>query len=236
MYSCIDRRKSTRKFDMSPLPGDQIDQINAEIKALRPLFLGIKVKIELCEGISLSGPFAIKAPYYLLCYSERADGFLYNAGFLMQQMDLLLSSMGLGSCYLGAAKPKAKENNGLHYVIALAVGRGMESPYRRLDGFKRKPISDICRGGDPRIESARLAPSGVNKQPWYFLCNDQGIDIYRKKLNIIEAAIYERLNQIDMGIALCHLYVATKAMDMSFSFVRGSGPDIEGFQRIGRVT
>ncbi len=44
----------------------------------------------------------------MIISSENTEGYLMNIGFIFQQMDLYLSSIGLGSCWLGMAKPTEK--------------------------------------------------------------------------------------------------------------------------------
>ncbi|MCL2775987.1 MAG: nitroreductase, partial [Oscillospiraceae bacterium] len=82
-----------------------------------------------------------------------------------------------------------------------------ENPYRSLSEFKRRPLGEISDTGDKRLEAARLAPSGINSQPWYFVGEGNIFHVYCVKHGAVKALIYERMNKIDMGIALAHLYV-----------------------------
>jgi len=238
LYDSIFSRKSTRKFQTEALPAEQLTQIHNFIKTLKPLFPQIHTNIELTGPYDVKGMLAAKAPHYLLLYSEKMDGYLLNAGFLIQQVDLFLSSAGLGSCWLGMAKAAAPTKNDMEYVIMLAFGKAQDSTRREgVSAFKRRELSEIASGFDNRLEAVRLAPSSTNSQPWYFVCKKDCIHVYRKQLGILKAAMYNTMNQIDMGIALCHLYLASEKQGLSFSFSTETekSPVVDGYQCIGSV-
>jgi len=95
--------------------------------------------------------------------------------------------------------------------------------------FKRKALEQIADRLDHRLEPARLAPSAVNSQPWYFTHDGDNIHVYR-----IPNARLDYMNQIDMGIALAHLYVANQK---DFRFFRAeNAPVMPEHDYIGSVT
>ena len=150
----------------------------------------------------------MKAPYYLLFGSEERESFCENIGFIGQQLDLFLSENGIGSCSLGASKPqdsKPKEALSLPYVIAMSFGKPAEPLHRSLSEFKRKSLTTISEGDDERLEAARLAPSAMNSQNWYFVADNGKIHCYRKKPNLMIGFMLNKMNQVDMGIAICHI-------------------------------
>ena len=173
------------------------------------------------------------APYYLIFYSEEKDGYLENIGFIGQQMDLFLSESGLGSCWLGASKPVADNGNGLHPIISMSFGKPAEPLHRELSEFKRKVLSQISEGTDERLEAARLAPSGLNAQGWFFVADSGKIHCYCKKPNPIVGFMLGRMSEIDLGIAICHIYKESS----SFSYIKdSSAPVKKGFIYMGTVT
>lgn len=239
LYDYITKRKSTRKYTQEALPSEQLATILAFAGAVRPLDPQIRTRIRLADAAETKGIVSAKAPHYLLFYSEKREGFLTNAGFMLQQCDLFLSSLGLGSCWLGMAKTKAPAQDGLEFVIMLAFGTAQDSAHRtNSTEFSRKPLSEISSGQDPRLEAVRLAPSATNSQPWYFVCGDGRIDVYRRQLGVLKAALYDTMNQIDMGIALSHLWLASEALSIPFAFAGGPPKDaaaVAGYACIGRV-
>jgi ubiquinone/menaquinone biosynthesis C-methylase UbiE len=215
-YQMISKRKSIRKFLMEPLGEAQISALTEQLNHLQPLRSDISTEIRLLPQDTVGGLLSIKAPHYLLLFSEKKEGHLENAGFIMQQIDLYLSANGIGACWLGAAKPKSEftGNSTLPYIISMAIGMPAEPLHRAgLEQFKRKKMSEICSTAHhlERVEAARLAPSATNSQPWRFITTHTAIHAYRIKLGALKSMIYERMNQIDMGIALCHLWIAAEA-------------------------
>jgi len=228
----IYKRKSTRKYDMTPLDAKTLADIQNFVAKAKPLYNGIKVEFEIIDGNNIKGMFAIKAPHYMIIRSETEENYLVNAGFMLQQADLYLQSMGFGSCWLGMAKPAEKSENNLEYVIMLAFGKPLGSPHRDLSGFKRKPLSQISDISDHRLEPARLAPSGINSQPWFFVSYNNIIHVYCVKHGAVKNLIYKRLNKIDMGIALAHLFLVCER----FKFFAVQSPMyVKGHYYIGSV-
>jgi len=196
----IYKRKSIRKYDPAPLDNVTIENVKAQIDNLISLCPEIKYSIEIAA--KTKGMFNVKAPHYLLFCSEEKDGHLENIGFIGQQLDLYLSEAGLGVCWLGAAKPAEKNESALPYVIGMSFGKPAEPLHRDINGFKRKSLSEISEGNDNRLEAARLAPSGMNAQNWYFTASGGIIHCYRKKALL---GFLNRMACIDMGIAVYHI-------------------------------
>jgi hypothetical protein len=74
---------------------------------------------------------------------------------------------------------------------------------------QRKSI-DLIRNSnafDELIEPARLAPFGTS-EAWYFMVNGNIIHVSCIKSNIIKLKMAERMNQINIGIAISHLCIA----------------------------
>jgi len=213
MNEIIRKRKSIRKYDQTPLDKETLEKVLAKIETLKPLYPDIKYKIELAT--KTKGLFGIKAPHYLIFRGEEKDGSYENIGFLGQQLDLFLPENGLGTCWLGASKPEETQKTDMPSIICMSFGKPDEPLYREISGFKRKPLSEISEGSDPRLEAARLAPSGMNAQNWYFIADSGKIHCYRKKSKSPLAFMLNNLARIDLGIAICH--IAEESTDFSFT-------------------
>ena len=224
LYEYIWKRKSTRKYDMTSLETKQLEQITLFANNLKPLYPDIKITCEITS--SIKGIFSVKAPHYLIISSEKSNAYLENAGFMFQQMDLFLSSLNLGSCWLGMGKPPASLKTELPHVIAFAFGKAIGTPYRERTEFNRKAIADISIGSDERLDAARVAPSAMNNQNWFFEASNGKIDVYQKKAII---GVLEKLNKIDIGIALCHLFIATEHSGKKFVFSKETDKEKKGY-------
>jgi len=115
----------------------------------------------------------------------------------------------------------------------MAFGKPIESPHRSASEFKRKPLSEMSEGDDKRLEAARLAPSGMNAQNWFFVADGGKIHCYRKKPNPLLGFMTGKLGCIDMGIALCH--IMTESDGFTFS-KESNAPERKGFIYMGTVS
>lgn len=226
LFETIFKRKSIRKYDMNSLSENELAEIVSHMKELKHMDDNIKIEMKLLTEKDVKGLlFAIKAPHYLVLYSEVKEGYLSNAGFVLQQFDLFLSARGLGACWLGMTKPvkEFESKPGMEFVIVLAFGSATEALHRSdVSEFKRKGLKEITdiTNYDELLEPVRLAPSATNSQPWYFTGGNGQINAYCIKLNPIKAFLYEKMNQIDMGIAICHLWIAANHLGKRVDYIR----------------
>ena len=219
-------RKSCRQFTGRPVDAEMIEKILSF--ELKPLYPEIKVRMDIVSRDKVKCICPWTTPQLITIYSEEAEGYLENIGFLFQQMDLYLQTLGLGVCWLGMGRMNPKTTTaveGMKFVIMLAFGHPKGDQLRQdMQGFKRKAMEKITDKADPRLEAARLAPSAVNCQPWYF--TDEG--------DVIHVHCSKKGSRLDAGIALAHLYVANME---NFRFFKAVNPqEVSGYGYIGSCT
>lgn len=222
-------RKSTRHFDQKLLDESVLKGIYDFIPTVKPFNPSIKTACRIVGPGSIRGLSLWRAPHYLVVFSQPRDGYLTNIGFMYEQVVLYLQSLGLGTCWLGEGRFKPKRRDfdialdkiaaaDLDFVIMIAFGHAADDDVSRTpDDFDRLDLSDISDSRDRRLEPARLAPSSNNSQPWYFVHKFEEIHAYRKNPGVFHPRNASVLNQIDMGVALAHLYVCNPE---TFSFVK----------------
>ena len=226
LHEMIFKRKSCRSFTNVPVDAATIETIKAF--SMKPLYPEINVRMDIVSRDKVKCICPWTTPQLITIYSEEAEGYSENIGFLFQQMDLYLQTLGLGVCWLGMGRMNPKTTTavaGMKFVIMLAFGYPKGDQLRHdLKGFKRRPMEQITDKPDPRLEPARLAPSAVNSQPWYFTHEGEAIHVWCSKKG----------NRLDAGIALAHLYVSNGE---SFRFFKADQPaDLPGYTYIGSVT
>lgn len=226
MNEMIFHRKSCRSFTGKPVDGEMIEKILSF--DLKPLYPEIKVRMDIVSRDKVKCICPWTTAQLIAIYSEVTEGYLENIGFLFQQTDLYLQTLGLGVCWLGMGRMNPKtttEVEGMKFVIMLAFGYPKGDQLRHdLKGFKRKSMEQITDKADLRLEVARLAPSAVNSQPWYFTHDGDIIHIHCSKKG----------SRLDAGIALAHLYVANEE---HFRFFQTETiPEIPGYRYIGSFT
>jgi len=237
----IYRRKSTRSYTNIPVDDATIQKIQEFTTTIKPLYPDIKVRSEIVsrENVKCICPWT--TPQLITIFTEDKEGALVNVGFMFQQLDLYLHSIGLGVCWLGMGKLSAqgivetKNDDGLEFVMMLAFGEPKGELYRSSTGeFKRKSLAEISDEQDERLEPARFAPSSVNSQPWYFTHEGDTIHAYCALQGFLKAKTLGDMNQIDMGIALAHMYVANED---TFRFFKADGvKELKGYAYIGTFT
>lgn len=209
----IYKRQSIRKYDKTPLSSQTLDEIREFIDNACVLNPEIDWSYDIVGPKNYKMLQRFKAPHAFLIFSQTKQNYLQNIGFIFQQVDLYLQSRGIGSCWIGAGSPKNYENpNPDHeFVIMKIFGNPKGEIYRERSQFKRKIICDISDDRDSKLIPAQLAPSAINSQTWYFTHNDDGsYNMYRNKPRIRLNKKMDAWNQVDMGIALAHMYISNK--------------------------
>ncbi|MBR6958369.1 MAG: nitroreductase [Erysipelotrichaceae bacterium] len=159
----------------------------------------------------------------ILIYSEKKDGYLQNAGYLGEQLDLYLVSRNIGTLWFGIGKVEEKSYDGLDFVIMIAIKKISDDSRFRKDMYKskRKPVEEIWKGHTINgvTDIVRFAPSACNTQPWLFE-NDGSLKLYRYrkpgKRGIMPAEMVSFYNRIDMGIMMCFLELCLNHEGISF--------------------
>ena len=217
---------SCRSFSGVPVDEATIEAIKTF--PLNPLYPELKVHWDIVSRDKVKCICPWTTPQLITIYAEEAEGYLENIGFLFQQMDLYLQTLGLGVCWLGMGRMNPKTTTvveGRKFVIMLAFGHPKGDQLRHdRKGFKRKPMEQITDKADPRLEPARLAPSAVNSQPWYFIHEGDAVHVHCSKKG----------SRLDAGIALAHLFVANEE---TFRFFKAENvTEVAGYTYIGSCT
>ncbi len=211
LYQSIVHRKSVRKYSKKELTQETLQKIEdfwEQTEQIDPEE-AVSMKILPASHIKMRVGMTYKAPYYIAVYADDTEKGLVNAGFRLQQMDLWLSSHGIGACWLHMMTPDQENamTDGMPCQITMSIGYSEEELHRSSSSeFKRKTLDQITNGGyyDTELESVRIAPSATNSQLWYFEQLGSRIRTYM----IHGSDAYPKLHVMDIGIALCHLYLA----------------------------
>lgn len=237
----ISKRKSTRSYTNVPVDEATLQKITEFTANIKPLYPDIKVRSEIVNRESVRCICPWTTPQLITIFTEDKGDALVNVGFMFQQLDLYIQSRGLGVCWLGMGKlstqgiVETKSDDDLQFVMMLAFGEPKGESLRASTGeFKRKSLVDISDKEDERLELARLAPSSVNSQPWYFIHEGGTIHTYCALQGFLKAKTLGDMNQIDIGIALAHMYISNP--DTFRFFKVESVKEIKGYAYMGSFT
>lgn len=244
LMETIFQRKSVREFQMETLDEKFLKSIETYFTTLLPLQKEQSSKIVIIDAVhqvnEKKGMFHIKAPYYLAFYTKKTEDYMLNAGYLMEQMLLYLSSKGLGTCFVASdclARPKEEDKE--VYVIALAFGFPVNS---RKVHFKipKLPVKEICVFKEEvdttikaMVDAVRKAPSSLNSQPWRLVAYNNRIHLFAKSEKY---SMSRKWRMFNMGIALAHILMI--AEDLWIDATVSQLPDIanKDFQNNEYVT
>jgi hypothetical protein len=219
-YDMLFKRKSMRTFaEGLTISEKEMQAIRQQIDVLVPLEKDIRVRFKIVKREETTARFG---EYCLLMYSEQNAHYLLNAGYMLEQMDLFFAAQNIGACWVGLAKPKEKQYDGLEYVIMIAFGKSRPQDFRQdIAECNRKEAEMIWEGEFYRdiADVVHYAPSACNSQPWRVVSGDHRIQVYRNTVikSFIPAKKLPYFNSIDMGIFLCFLEITLQHNQYSFN-------------------
>lgn len=227
-YEAIFTRKSVRSYQMEAIPAEVLDDIIEYYIRIRSIFAGIETEVAVLDNHVHSRRYGIpgiRAPYYLAIYSERKDRAMMNAGYIMEQISLYLTTRGIGSCFFGSAMvPRAlREKNGKQLIIFMAFGKAKDGCSRERGEARRLPLERICAGKEqPKqwaiqlLEAARMAPSSMNSQPWRFVIRDNRIHVFA----VDGGSRRGKYREFNFGVMFSHLMTAAEELWQDVDLIR----------------
>jgi hypothetical protein len=234
LFEAINKRKSCRSYTGQPFDQRRLDGFHKVIDGFKSLYPDVPLEYRFVT--ETEGLFKVEAPHYLIVSGQGKEGEPENAGFIGEQLVLWFDRHDIGSVWLGKTKDVQRSRTGKD-IITIAFGQPQGEVHRDESEFKRKPIDEITNApDDPCIQAVRLAPSGMNLQPWYLEKADNKTLLYEQVLKPPVSLAY-RKTAVDMGIALCHYALACRRFGKPFSFKRQSGlGDKRGYRLFGALS
>lgn len=225
LYQMIFKRRSIRKFKKEQVPEQLLKDILYFGSCVSRLHADIQIKMEIRENqdgnLPVKGLWKVEAPYYLVFYSEEKEGYMENAGYVLEPILLYMTGKGIGTCYLGNTKVAEPEPAGMKQVIAVAFGYPKTLLYRDPATAKRLPLKELCvfkeEAGEPIkniLKAVRLAPSSMNVQPWRFIVYHDKIYIFACR-EFLPSIPFVTMRELSIGVMLSHLSIAAEEMWMN---------------------
>lgn len=222
LYEAISVRKSIRKFEKRGIEESLMEVLKRFTGELQPIFSEVPYEIVFHdaqqEKPAKKGRFCVDAPCYISFLSEDTREGQINAGFLMEQVVLFLTSRGIATCYQGNMRFSASCEGEKKELIVAAVGYPVHYLYREENTAKRIALVKQClfkeeAGKDVLtiLRAANLAPSAMNAQPWRFVVYNNRIHVMTQK----ETFFTQKTGCskfLDTGIALAHMAIAAEEL------------------------
>lgn len=248
-YQAVKERSSRRQFNSKIIEKlkikklrDLIAEINEEIVGLRIILVQKEVD-EIFTGILGSYGKISGAPAFLAFLGREDLSYMEErVGYGGEAVILEAAALELGSCWVSGtfktekvmAALELKEGEKIYAISPLGypeerptiserILKTVISSKKRMD-LKKLIINNDNLKEQPQwietaLETARLAPSALNRQPWRFKIEEKAVTIELDSREENE----ERQKNLDCGIAMLHLEIgALKAG------VKGSWQYLEG--------
>ena len=188
---------------------------------------------------------------------------LEDYGYCMEKNILAATYLGLGTCWLGgtfnrsasASRINKREDEVIPAVTPVGYPKDkksiMDSTIRFIvKSSSRKPWEELFFDGDPGrsltrgvagkyelpLECVRTGPSASNKQPWRVV-KEKGKDVFHFHISrtpgYAEKYPEVSLQDVDMGIAICHFEIASHELNLKGSWqnVQPANPQ-RGFEYV----
>lgn len=218
------KRKSTRQFSKIEIESDVIERIKKRLSGIEPFYKKGRYEVVVSEYRQNLDV----APYSVGIYTDGLKESEINAGYILQQIAIYLSAIGVASCFRTKTLMLNQFNDkGLKLSVSLVFGYPKEGMYRDENDIKRLPMKKICvikeemnKRIESVIESARIAPSSYNVQPWRFVVYNNRIHVFLKRKQIKNI---EKYSYINIGTMLGNIAVVTDEMwiDLRYKVIQG---------------
>jgi nitroreductase len=255
----IKQRTSIRTFDKQPISKEHEALIKNYLSnnLVGPFGQSFKIqyipitKNHTDKGIKIGTYGFIKSPQaYLVGVMEDSDTNTIEFGYLFEKLVLLLTDLGIGTCWLGGTFTResfeTEINLSKNEMIPAITPIGYPADKKRLfektlrsfvkaDNkksfenlfFKHNFDQDLTREDSGEfempLEMVRLGPSASNKQPWrVILSEDQKTCHFflKKTSNYSGNREGFTMQRLDLGIAMCHFELTCQELGLKGKWVQ----------------
>ena len=196
-------RSSVRQYTGAP-DKEQLDRLGETCRKLS--WQGVKIRM--FKGTDV----------YAVIVAKRGTPMEVE-GYMGEALVLEATSMGLGTCWLGAGFYPDIINRNVDLQTDEAVHCVISIGKANLPAFapKRKELVKVCGMDEAQLGqlgawqkeavlAARLAPSAINQQPWKIVADKTSVSILETTV------LYKKYAPLDRGICMLHAAVgAAKA-------------------------
>lgn len=254
----VRRRYSVRTYIKKPITKQVKEEIAAYIKSLsspfpaKPSFSLIEA--ELAAGDAKLDTYGMIKGASVFIAAEAAEGaYAVEAiGYEFEKLILFLTTLGLGTCWLGGTFNRAEFRKALGesretFIPAISpmgyfekkslrenlvrgfVRADQRKPWETLffdEGFTLPLLQEKAGPYAFPLEMVRLGPSASNKQPWRIVRESGRYHFFEQKTPGYGSTFNFDMQSIDMGIAACHFHLAAMEKGLEGKFEMDAAPTL----------
>jgi nitroreductase len=246
-YDAIAVRTSRRRYTGEPVPPDALARL-ASFRERFPVRPEVRIAIvpnapgNIFMGILGRYGRIDDAPTAALLIGPKGSG--ESVGYVGEAFVLEATTLGVGTCWVAgtfdrlAARRIVELAKGESVICTTPLGTatarpvGDESAMRTIiRASSRKPLTEIAPGAESglwpawavtAVESARIEPSGSNRQPWRFRFEDGALVLVCPPTSYFTA-------DVDRGIAMLHVELGAAHEGVRGAWERLSQPGVLRF-------
>lgn len=252
----VKRRYSVRTYTSKPIPQSVKEEIEAYIKTLsspfpaKPTFTLVETAVAE-NGAKLGTYGMVKGASNFIVSQVKDEPYAVEAlGYEFEQLILFLTTLHLGTCWLGGTFDRAEFAKALgeadqSLIPAISpygyfekktlresfmrsfVHADSRKPWNTMffDGDFNTPLSQAAAGPYAQLlEMLRLAPSASNKQPWRVVRQSGSYHFYEQRTPGYSDTFKFDMQGIDMGIAACHFQLSAQEQGIGGKFDLNAAP------------
>ena len=251
------KRRSIRQYAPKPVEAASLEAMRRVCAEFRPFQSARAVLVadpsdDIFRGIPGGYGKVSGAPALVAFVGNMQSPDVQEAlGYTGEGVILEATALGLVTCWVGgffspkraAAIANVVPNERVLAVTPIGYSReGSSLQERAMSRFgrnwQRRPLSDLVTGlaeserpawMKAALEAARLAPSAMNRQPWRFKVDKEGIIVSADSVVNPTMVVSKRL---DCGIAMLHIEIGALSAGVKGSWELLKSPEVARF-RVG---
>jgi nitroreductase len=234
----ISVRTSCRAYDGRPLTERDRQELAAHMEeAVRNPF-GRRVRLLIIDaGVSGKvGTYGMVtgAKTYLSGAVEKGEKSLVAYGYAVEKMVLKATAMGIGTCWLGGTFTRGAFAEAIGLTADEWLPAVTPLGYPKKPGLRARAVRAFTGAASRKnwrevffqnsldtpltleeagvyagaLESVRLGPSAVNRQPWRVVWDESGFHFHTAGRGGADPE--KRFDHMDLGIAMCHFELTAR--------------------------
>ena len=242
MEKLVRERRSVRTFDGRELTAADKEKLCNYIASIDNPY-GLPIEFKLLPKMGC--PVVVGTELYIGAKMKNAPHLNEAFGYAFEKLVLYAQSLGIGTGWIGGTMDRGafetamalSEDEVMPCVSPLGYPANKMSVREKMmrkgvkadsrfsfeeiafwNSFDTPLTADAAGKLFLPIETVRLAPSAVNKQPWRIVIADDVVHFYLQRSKNFGGGRID-MQKIDMGIALCHFELTAKEIGISTEFV-----------------